>query len=259
MQSNQSDYSRYFALKQKVSLINTSEERNREHFESLSGFVIARNGDIVELHIPYPIEQEAPNNSAHKICFKLTSESLGNGIQVMTELVRVAAGNIFHLQLHGNLELFQRRKTSRVDTKIKLYYLRRDLSLTFFRKEWKRIVEHMKTRGMPSNLVLHEEAVNLSMGGIRLSTESKLQPSPLSMFFLDLDDGQPPVCALAENVWQRQENKELICGHRFIQILKSDQERISQYVQAAQKRLGLTVTAGKINWELVDQMTFTAL
>lgn len=259
MHSHQTDYSRYFAIKQKVSLINVSEERDREYFESLSGFVMARHGDVVELHIPYPIEQEAPNNSASKISFKLTSESMGNGIQVMTELTKVTAGNIFHLQLHGNLELFQRRKTPRIDADISLLHLRRDLSLTFFRKEWKRIVEYMKAKGLPANFALHETAVNLSMGGIRLATEANKQHSPLSMFFLGIDDGQPPVCALAENVWQNMENNELICGHRFIQILKSDQERINRYVQAIQKRLGLPVLAGKTNWELVDQMTFSIL
>jgi hypothetical protein len=254
---HQTDYSRYFALKQKVFLINMSEERNKEHFESLSGLVTARHGDIVELHIPYPIEQEAPNNSANKICFKLTSESLGNGIQVMTELIKVAAGNTFHLQLRGNLELFQRRKTPRVNSKIKLYHLKRDLSLTFFRKEWKRIVEFIKTKGLPSNLVLHETAVNMSMGGIRITCETNTQPSPLSMFFLDIDDGQPPICALAEYVWHNIENNELICGHRFIQIQKSDQERINRYVQDTQKKLGISVSSGKIFWELVDQMTFS--
>lgn len=259
MHSHQTDYSRYFALKQKVSLINVSEERDREHFESLSGIVAARHGDIVELHIPYPIEQEAPNNSANKIHFKLTSESLGNGIQVMTELIKVASGNIFHLQLRGNLELFQRRKTPRIDADIRLFHLKRDLSLTLFRKEWKRIVDYMKTKGLPANLVLYEKNVNLSMGGIRLVTEGNTPCSPLSMLFLDIDDGQPPICVLAENVWQSRENNELLCGHRFIQILKSDQERINRYVQATQKRLGIPVTTGKINWELVDQMTFSIL
>jgi hypothetical protein len=259
MHSHQTDYSRYFALKQKVSLINVSEGRDREHFESLSGFVMACHGDIVELHIPYPIEQEAPNNSANKISFKLTSESMGNGIQVMTELLKVTAGDIFHLQLRGNLELFQRRKTPRIDAGMRVLHLRRDLSLTFFRKEWKRIVEYMKMKGLPANLVLHETTVNLSMGGIRLVTEGNAPQSTLSMFFIDIEDGQPPVCALAEHVWHNLENNELICGYRFIQILKGDQERINRYVQATQKRLGLTVLAGKTNWELVDQMTFSVL
>jgi len=233
-----------------------SEERDKDHFESLSGFVVSRHANVIELHILYPIEQESPNASASKTSFKLTSESLGNGIQVMTDLIKVAAGNIFHLQLRGTPELFQRRKTSRVNTTIRMFHLQRDLSLTFFRKEWKRIVEYMKTRGLPPNLVLQDNPINLSIGGIRLSIAANSQTSPLSMFFLDLNDELPPVCALAETVWNKQEEEELLCGHRFIQIQKSDQERINRFVQSVQKKMGIPVTTGKVNWELLDRMTY---
>lgn len=234
-----------------------SEERDRDHFESLSGFVVARHTDMVELHISYPVDYDPLGTTEGKSTYKLTSECLGNGIQVMTDLIKVVAGNIFQLQLRGNLELFQRRKVPRTDATIKLFNLRRDLSLTFLRKEWKRVVEYLKSKGLPSNVVLQSSPVNLSMGGIRISIGATTNPSPLSMFFLDLDDGLPPICALAETVWSKQENDELVCGHRFIQIQKSDQERIGRYVQAVQKQLGVvTAPVSKTNWELLDRMTF---
>lgn len=56
------DYSRYFALKQRAYLINISEERDREHFESLSGVIIDRSGNTIVLQIPYPTEQELPGH-----------------------------------------------------------------------------------------------------------------------------------------------------------------------------------------------------
>lgn len=257
MTPHQTDYSRYFALRQKATLINMSHDRDRDHFESLSGYVVARHGDMVELHIPYPVDYDPFATAGGTTTYKLTSESLGNGIQVIADLVKVIAGNIFQLQLRGSLELFQRRAAPRVDATIRLFNLRRDVSLTFLRKEWKRIVEYMKSKGLPPSVVLRETPVNLSMGGIRLSIGAPTPPLPLSLFFFDFDDGLPPVCALAESVWNRQENNELICGHRFIQILKADQERIGRFVQAVQRRQGIVnAAAAKTNWELLDRMTF---
>ncbi len=256
MTSHQTDYSRYFALRQKVVLINMSEERDKAHFESLSGYVVARHADIIELHIPYPVDYDHFGTATGRTSYKLTSESLGNGIQVMTDLIKVLAGNIFQLQLRGNLELFQRRAAPRVDTTVKLFNLRRDLSLSFLRKEWKRIVAYMKSKGLPPAITLNDTPVNLSIGGIRISIETAANPSPLSIFFIDVEDSLPPVCTLAETVWSKQEHDELVCGHRFIQILKSDQERIGRYVQAIQKKSGVAIPAAKTNWELLDRMTF---
>jgi hypothetical protein len=255
MNFHQTDYSRYFALRQKATLINMSEERDREQFESLSGYVVSRRADMIELHIPYPVDYDPFGTAAGKTSYKLTSESFGNGIQVMTDLIKVVAGNIFQLQLRGNLELFQRRAAPRISTTIKLFNLRRDLSLSFLRKEWKRIVEYMKSKGLPPTIVLHDTPVNLSIGGIRLSIGATTNPSPLSIFFFDVADSLQPVCALAETVWNKQENDELICGHRFIQILKSDQERIGRYVQDVQRKSGIAATTPRTNWELIDRMT----
>lgn len=252
----QTDYSRYFSLKQKANLINMSDERNRDHFESLSGIIVNRHADIIELQVPYTTGQESPENTAVKVTYKLTTESLGVGIQMLADLIKVTAGNVFHLHLQGNLEIYQRRKTQRVETKVNLFHLRQNFPLAIYRKEFKRIMEYMKTQGIPPNLKLREAAVNLSMGGIRLEIEPQEQPSPLSMFFLEVDDKLPPVCAVAEAAWERKEGERLICGHRFIHILKTDQERIHWHVQAIQKELGITVTSTKTNWELLDRMTF---
>lgn len=254
--SQHTDYSRYFSLKQKAYLINMSEERNREQYESLSGCIVNRHGDVIELQIPYSTGQESPDVSSRKVTYKLTTESLGVGLQMIAVLDKVTQGNIFHLNLHGNLEIYQRRQTSRVDTTIKLFHLRQNFPLAHYRKEFKRIMDYMKSQGLPPNLKLRETPVNLSVGGIRLAIEAQEQPSPLSMFFLDIDGTLPPVCAVAEAAWERKDDKELLCGHRFIHILKADQERINRHVQAIQKNLGITVVSPKSNWELLDRMTF---
>jgi hypothetical protein len=70
--AHHTDYSRYFSLKQKACLINMSEERSREHYESLSGFIVNRYRDIIELQIPYLTGQDCPESTSQKVTYKLT-------------------------------------------------------------------------------------------------------------------------------------------------------------------------------------------
>jgi c-di-GMP-binding flagellar brake protein YcgR len=115
-------------------------------------------------------------------------------------------------------------------------------------------MDSMNTKGIRPSLKLQETPVNLSAGGIRVAIDALETDSPLSMFFLDLDAGQPLVCAVAEIVWNRHEKGKLVCGYRFMQIHKADQERISRYVQSIQKDLGIAASASRTYWELLDRM-----
>jgi hypothetical protein len=252
--SQHADFSRYFTAKQRAYLINISEERNREQYESLSGIIVSCNGDSIALQIPYAIGQSA-DTSARQTTYKLTSEAMGHGIQIMADLVNVTEDNIFHLKLHGSLELYQRRLTPRADTTIKTFQIRRDTSLAVYRKEFKRIMDGMASKGARPNITLEEHSINLSAGGLRIAIESLEPVFLLSMFFLDLDASQPLVCAVAELVWVRHEKDKHVCGYRFLQIHKNDQERISRYVQSLQKDQGLTAPVARTNWELVDRMS----
>lgn len=256
MRSHQINYSRYFIPKQKVSLINMTEGRNREHFESLSGHVTASKDDFVEIQLLYPLEQDFSVTPEKRMSFKLTSESLGTGVQVMADLENIVFGNAIQLRLRDDLELFQRRKSPRIDDSIKLLYLRKDLPLLSFRKEWSRIMDYMQANGLPPNYMLQETPVNLSNTGIRHAIDLQKNPPRLSMFIINLSDGQLPVCALAEMVWKSGGKNELISGHRFIHIQKADQERLNRYVQAVRKRLGFPMPAPKNNWELLDRMNY---
>ena len=252
MSHGHTNFSRYFALKQRAYLINISEERDRDHYESLSGTIIECSGDCLTLQIPYVMDHESAGATAYKI----TSESLGSGIQIMADLIKITTGNIFHLKLRGNLEMYQRRQTPRVDATLKLFQIRRDSSLAVYRKEYRRILEYMNNQGLPPNLKLQETVVNLSAGGMCLAIEAHEAASSLALFFIDLDDGKLPVCTVAELGWNRHDSGKQLGGHRFLQIRKIDQERISRYVLAHQKDSGSGTAAPKVNWELLDRMTF---
>jgi len=249
------DFSRYFAKQQRAYLINISEGRNREQYESLSGTIVSCSGASIALQIPYATGQECPITCTRQTTYKLTSESMGVGIQIMADLVRVTAHNVFHLKLHGSLEMYQRRQTPRIDTTIKSFQIHRDTSLAIYRKEFRRITDGMKSKGIRPSLKLQEAPINLSAGGMRIAIDALEPVSPLSMFFLDLHADQPLVCAVAELVWNRHEKDKLVCGYRFMQIHKADQERIIRYVQSTQKKLGIAASASRTYWELLDRMT----
>jgi PilZ domain len=249
------DFSRYFVPKQRVFLINISEERDRDQYESLSCTIVSCNGSTIELKTRYATGQEYTETSARQTTYKLTSESMGSGIQVMADLVKVTADNVFHLKLRGGLEIYQRRQTPRIDTTIKIFQILRDTSLAVYRKEFRRIIDGMITKGIRPNLTLQEAPVNLSAGGIRIAIDALGQISPLSMIFLDLDADQPLVCAVAELLWKRHEKDKLVCGYRFIQLRKADQELISRYVQSIWKERGIAASASRTYWELLDRMT----
>jgi hypothetical protein len=253
------DFSKYFAVKQRAYLINMSQESDSEQFKSLSGTIVSCKGDSVALQIPYAIDQESPEPSSLQTTYKLTTESMGSGIQIMSELVKVTANNVFHLKLHGNMEMYQRRQTPRIDTTIKVFQIRRDTSLTVYRKEFRRIMDTMKTKGIRPNLALQELSINLGAGGIGIAIETLEPVAPLSMFFIDLDTNQPLICAVAEMVWSRHEYDKQVCGYRFLQIHKADQERINRYVQSVQKKRGIVTAASRICWELLDRMSTVEL
>lgn len=232
-----------------------SEARDTEEYESLSGVVAECGQDTLEVRVSYFSEQLFSPGGPEQLIFKINTESMGVGLQISADLISIKSSNTLCFKLKGLLETYQRRLTPRVDTTIKMYRISQEYSLAVYRKEYKRIITYRKNHGAVPNLKLVETEANLSAGGIGLYVGLKENLSTLSMFFFELEDGQPPVCALAEIVWSRKEEASQRCGHRFIQIMKSDQQRLSKYVQALRKSQGLP-DISRTNWELLDRMIF---
>ena len=255
-ESHACDYSRYFIQNQKVYLVNVSDDRDKKVYESLEGIVSSSRIDEVELRIAYD-GHPVHDKEVGKATYKLTSESMGSGIQVMADLVGVlAAGKCVKFRMHGELEMFKNRVASRVDCFTGINQLQGALPLDFFRHEWLRILEFMAGNGLPPGIVLSETEINLSVEGIGLTVYDSIRIPPLSIFFIVVDGGLP-VCVLAETVWQMPVLEMfggVRCGFRFIDILKSDQERIADYVRIQIRKEGGAYVDYKRNWLLVDQM-----
>lgn len=247
-----SDYSRYFSLRQKVYMVNMSAERNTDIYESLSGIVTSSVVNTLELMITHN-GHGMHGDDVGKTVFKLTSEALGSGIQVLADLVGIIAGNTIQFRMHGALEMFQRRSVPRVELSAPIFHICGNFPLSHFKKEWKRVMEYQNKNGMLPQIILRETGINLSAGGIGFTVDSNKRPTPLSMLFIALDEGLP-VCAVAENVWEQRVGELSRCGFRFIHILKADQERINSCICDLIRKSGGTPMDFKRNWELVDKM-----
>ena len=248
------DASKYFNIKQKAFLINVSEKRDVDRFESLSGVIVGRTADSIALQISYPTDYANPGHQGVKPSFKLTTEAMGSGIQVVADLVKIDPGNIFHLKFRSNLEMYQRRQVPRIDTTVKLFQLQRAHSLDAFSREFTKISDYLRNQNVPSNLELHDTEINLGIGGLRIGGDAKSPPHMLSLFFIGLDDTKIPVCALGDLVWERLDRNVRMCGYRFILISKSDQSRITRHIQSLRKKMNITTPLPKANWELMDRM-----
>ncbi len=249
---NISDYSRYFTLRQKVYLVNMSVDRNTDIYESLSGVVTFSGVDSLELMITHG-GVGIHDNEIGVATYKLTSQALGSGIQVLADLIGIVSENVFKFRMHGILEMFQRRSVPRVDLYARIFHVRGNFPLASFKKEWQRVMDRLRNNAVLPGLVLQETEINLSAGGIGLTVDLKNRPTPLSMFFVALDEGLP-ICALAETAWEQVEDEKLRCGFRFIQILKTDQERINSCISDLIRKSGGAHLDYKRNWVLVDKM-----
>jgi len=223
-------YDKYFGRGQKVFLINISDERDPDAYNSFTGQVVSCRDDRLTLKTLYELFAGDSGAFKQNMQFKLTTESMGMGIQLRAELLETPTPESIILRPLGELSVYQRRQTLRTDTTLPMLHVSQKSSLEAFRKEWKRISKELRQPNPPRLKMLQTE-INLSVGGIRFHTSS--EPTGLSLIVIDLQDGNPPISAVAELIWHKRspENDLFQCGHRFIDILKEDQNRISRFIE----------------------------
>jgi hypothetical protein len=237
-----------------VFLVNVSDGTGSERYESLSGTILSIHDDAVTMRMRYAIGLSSAAIRAGHITYKLMSEILGVGIQVLADPIAVEH-DILHLRLRGNIEVFQRRQAARVDTTIRLNQFLRDVSMKSYRIMCDRLTSYIDSSGVPTGIKLEEATVNLSASGLRrvLPGGADKALAPLSMFLLDLKEQRPLICTVAELVWTRDDALDCMCGYRFIDIRKKDRDLITRYVRSIAPEQELQDDFKK-NWELLDRM-----
>ncbi len=242
-------YERYFNRGQQAFLINISDERDESIFNSFTGKIVFCDDEKILLKTPYRLYSGELLNLKPGMQFKVTTEAMGMGIQIRAELTELLSPEELKLRPLGELSVYQRRQTPRADISLPILHVPQKSSLAAFQREWKRVITDLH-KPSPPRLKLTKKDINLSAGGVRF--EFTGTPIHLSLVVIDLQDEKPPACAVAELIWQRQdkENGVNICGHRFVEILKHDQERIAALIDTT---IGIRY-AGIKSRELTDRM-----
>lgn len=242
-------YDRYFTRGQNVFLINISEERDASVFDSFTGRVVFCSDDQLLLKTAYRLYAGEMSGMKPGMQFKLTTEAMGMGVQIRAELIELISPEELKLRPLGELSVYQRRQSPRIDLSLPLLLVPQKSSLAAFQREWKRVVQDLQ-KPAPPRLKLTSTVLNLSAGGfgVNLATE----PTHLTLVVIDLQDEKRPVCAVAELIWRKQLHEQQLtaCGHRFVDILKEDQERITALVE----KVAGGRTSGAKQRELIDRM-----
>lgn len=242
-------YDRYFSRGQKVFLIDISQDRDPSVYHSISATVVASNDTTITIKTPYRLfsGQSAPPEPGMQ--FKITTEAMGMGVQLRTELLATPAPEILELRPVGEMEVYQRRRLPRVNVQLPFLYVLQNSSLAAFKREWRRVVNDLH-QPTPPRLKLQDTLLNISAGGIRFDLTTP--PTPLAITIVDIQDGGPLICTVAELVWQqiRPEDGAFVCGHRFLEILKEDQARLAAFVDT----VGGSTSRIRDNWDLQDKM-----
>lgn len=248
------NYTTYFSRGQKVFLINITDDRDDSIFEAFSATITACDNHFFELRPRYGLNHSEEGLLRTGMQFKVTSESYGCGVQFKGTISKISGSN-FSLVPAGLIEMYQRSQVPRMDLTLEFSTFMRTAPLSVFRHEWSRFVEGLSAK-TAEQIGLVSSQINLGVGGVRYVADPADQQTDLSMAFIELEHGQPPVCAIAELLWRRKfpHDEGVAIGRRFVQIRKSDQDRIQNFILMRHKKSGRKIQQAKSNWELLDKM-----
>lgn len=230
-------YQRYFKSDQQLLLRVKTDESNEGRTELITVHVVSFEGDLLTVSLPY-----GPNAVEHypfraEMLFEINSEALGMGIKATASFVSKIDGSSFSIRLNSDLQAFQRRVSERIDTRLGIRFSRAGNGLHDMRQTWEKNLEVLYSPEAPLIYDGFKPArINISSGGIRLTIKPPANQGELCLVLINLDDGKPPVCAIAEIVWScMQDENALSAGMRFINILSEDQLRIEAYIRQQKK------------------------
>jgi c-di-GMP-binding flagellar brake protein YcgR len=226
-------YKKYFKPGQRVILKTLASTALSDSNESFTTFLVRCEKDLFELSLPY---RQHPQEIPFEVetDFEVLSEAFGLGLRFMGRITDRAAQNVLRLRADGNLELYYRRRHRRVTASVGVLYSRAKGGLRSARENWNKTVKVLEGgKGLSQLPPFSTCRVNLSAGGVRFPVKMPVEVADLFLVFLDIEDGQSPICVLSEVVWVDTSAKEdtRVAGIRFINILDSDQKRIERFVR----------------------------
>ena len=231
------NYQRYFKAGQQLLLKALHDAEQNGRTELMSVFIVSLEEDYLLLSLPYGKGAVDQYPFKEGLLFEVTTESIGVGIRTTGHFRQKLTEDQFTLQLSSDLQIFQRRITQRFDCKLGIRFSRAGNTLQAMREVWERNIEVLHSSEAPLIFKgFKSSQINLSAGGIRFSIKPPCNQGELGLVLVNLEDGNPPVCAVAEVVWIFMKDKSAVsAGMRFINILSEDQQRIENYITKSKR------------------------
>lgn len=231
------NYQRYFKSGQQLLLKALHDTEQNNYTELMSVFVVSVEEDSLVLSLPYGADAVNQYPFKEGLLFEITTEAMGLGVKTTGTFKKKIDGNQFSLQLNPDLQMFQRRISQRFDCKLGVRFSRAAKTLQTMREIWEKNIEVLHSPEAPIIFDGFKSCqINISSGGIRFSIKPPGNQGELCLVLVNLEDGKPPVCAIAEVVWVcMQDESAVTAGMRFINILSEDQQRIDDFIAKAKK------------------------
>lgn len=230
--SDPMNYQRYFKPEQSLLLRVDDEVKQDGRTELMSVSVVALEEDRLLLSLPYGADIVDAHPFTEDMPFIITTEVMGLGVRATGRFLGKTEGNRFTLQLHPDLQMFQRRISQRLNCQLGIRFSRAARTLQTMKEIWERNLEVLHSPEAP--LIFEgfkQTRINISSGGIRLSIKPPADQGELCLILINLEDGRPPICAISEIVWACMEDETAVtAGMRFINILSEDQQRIEDFI-----------------------------
>lgn len=228
------NYQRYFKTDQQLLLTVQKDAENSARTELMSVLVVSLDEDSLIVSLPYGADAVEQYPFSEELSFEITTESMGLGIRATGRFEKKIDGNRFSIRLNSDLEMFQRRFSKRLDCQLGIRFSRAAKTLQTMREIWEKNLKVLYSPEAP--LVFDgfkSYRVNISSGGMRFSIKPPADQGELCLVLINLEDGKPPVCAIAEVVWVYMQDESVVtAGMRFINILSEDQQRIDNFISS---------------------------
>jgi hypothetical protein len=229
-------FSKYFKPGQKVHVRLTNQDNGAERLDTFSASCHNLGNGFITLALPYPLDSAHSTAFTENAPLELLSANLGLGLRAGASFHSQPASELIRLRLQGDLQLYQRRPTARLNVAIGVRYTRTSNNLSTARQQWEKHIRMLAGHHKDAIPQLPRGIVNLSCGGIRLGFRNPVHNAELCLMLLQIEPHTAPICTLAEVVWsaQNQDSATYMAGLRFLSILAEDQRRIEQFIRDRQ-------------------------
>lgn len=228
-------YQHYFKLGQQLLIKLQKDAESSDRTELMTANVGSLDNHILIISLPNPYGEKVTNQYPlnEVLSFEITTESMGLGVRAKGTFLEIIDGTQFSIKLDSGIEMFQRRLHKRYDCQLGIRFSRSAKTLQSMRSTWEKNLAVLYSPEAP--LVydnFKKSRINISAEGIRFAIKPPANQGDLCLILINLNDGKPPICAIAQIVWTclLDDEVSLNTGMRFLNILSADQLRIEEFI-----------------------------